>query len=132
MAQTANLASSIDVAIPREGPAGFGGPLAAGVLAAFDSSACCVGPLVLLMLGIGGAWVSHVTVLEPLRPWLAAAALMFLGLAYRRLYRRPRTCEPASVCADPLVRDRQRTFFWVVTVLLLALLSLPWLLPQTP
>ncbi|MGR5415051.1 mercuric transporter MerT family protein, partial [Vibrio astriarenae] len=32
------------------------GPLVAGVLAAIGASVCCVGPLVLLALGIGGSW----------------------------------------------------------------------------
>ncbi|HZE91048.1 MAG TPA: mercuric transporter MerT family protein, partial [Rhizobacter sp.] len=32
--------------------------LVAGVLAAIGASVCCVGPLVLLMLGIGGAWIA--------------------------------------------------------------------------
>ncbi|MBS0307555.1 MAG: mercury transporter MerT, partial [Proteobacteria bacterium] len=31
--------------------------LVVGVLAAIGASVCCVGPLVLLLLGIGGAWV---------------------------------------------------------------------------
>lgn len=34
------------------------GSLIAGVLAAIGASVCCVGPLVLLALGIGGSWGS--------------------------------------------------------------------------
>ena len=34
------------------------GALAAGDLAAILASACCLGPLVLLSLGIGGAWIA--------------------------------------------------------------------------
>lgn len=62
------------------------GSLIASVLAAVGASVCCVGPLVLLTLGIGGAWVSNVTALEPLRPWFLATTLLFLGLAFRHLY----------------------------------------------
>jgi hypothetical protein len=32
-------------------------PLIGGVLAAIAASLCCIGPLVLVMLGMGGAWV---------------------------------------------------------------------------
>jgi mercuric ion transport protein len=103
--------------------------LVAGVLAAIGASVCCVGPLVLLTLGIGGAWVANLTALEPLRPWLIAATLVFLGLAFRRLYLQPQVCEPGAVCADPIVVKRQRLIFWLVTVALLALLSVPWLAP---
>jgi mercuric ion transport protein len=105
------------------------GSLVAGVLAAIGASVCCVGPLVLLTLGIGGAWVANLTALEPLRPWLIAATLVFLGLAFRRLYLQPQVCEPGAVCADPIVVKRQRLIFWLVTVALLALLSVPWLAP---
>jgi mercuric ion transport protein len=105
------------------------GSLVAGVLAAIGASVCCVGPLVLLTLGIGGAWVANLTALEPLRPWLIAATLVFLGLAFRRLYLQPQVCEPGAVCADPTVVKRQRLIFWLVTAALLALLSVPWLAP---
>ncbi|WP_347878635.1 mercuric transporter MerT family protein, partial [Pseudomonas aeruginosa] len=37
------------------------GSLIAGVLAAIGASVCCVGPLVLLTLGIGGTWVAGLT-----------------------------------------------------------------------
>ena len=105
------------------------GSLVAGVLAAIGASVCCVGPLVLLTLGIGGAWIANLTALEPLRPWFIAATLLFLGLAFRRLYLQPQVCEPGAVCAEPIVLKRQRLIFWVVTLALLALLSVPWLAP---
>lgn len=107
----------------------FKGSLAAGVLAAIGASVCCVGPLVLLTLGIGGAWVANLTAMEPLRPWFIAATLVFLGLAFRRLYLQPQVCEPGTACADSTVVKRQRFIFWIVTAALLALLSVPWLAP---
>ncbi len=105
------------------------GSLIAGVLAAIGASVCCVGPLVLLALGIGGAWIAHLTALEPLRPWFIAATLLFLGLAFRRLYLQPQVCQPGTACAEPIVLQRQRLIFWVVALALLALLSVPWLAP---
>jgi mercuric ion transport protein len=107
----------------------FKGSLAAGVLAAVGASVCCVGPLVLLALGIGGAWVASLTAFEPLRPWFVAATFVFLGLAFRRLYLQPQVCDPGAVCADPIVPKRQRLIFWLVAIALLALLSVPWLAP---
>ena len=103
------------------------GSLVAGVLAAIGASVCCVGPLVLLTLGIGGAWIANLTALEPMRPWFIAATLIFLGLAFRRLYLQPQVCEPGAPCAEPLVIRRQRAIFWVVVLALLALLAVPWL-----
>jgi mercuric ion transport protein len=105
------------------------GSLVAGVLAAVGASVCCVGPLLLLALGISGAWVATLTAFEPLRPGFIAATLVFLGLGFRRLYRQPQACEPDAACAAPLVLKRQRRMFWIVTVAILALLSVPWLAP---
>ena len=105
------------------------GSLVAGVVAAIGASVCCVGPLALLTLGIGGAWIANLTALEPLRPWFIAATLVFLGLAFRRLYLQPQVCEPGAACAEPIVLKRQRLIFWVVALALLALLSVPWLAP---
>jgi mercuric ion transport protein len=107
----------------------FKGSLVAGVLAAVGASVCCVGPLALLTLGVGGAWVANLTAFEPLRPWFIAATLVFLGLAFRRLHLQPKVCEPGAVCADPIVLKRQRLIFWAVAIALLALLSVPWLAP---
>jgi mercuric ion transport protein len=105
------------------------GSLVAGALAAIGASVCCVGPLVLLMLGIGGTWVASLTALEPLRPWLIGATILFLGLAYRRLYLQPQICEPGAACAEPTVLRRQRWIFWVVALALFVLLSVPWMAP---
>ena len=107
----------------------FKGSLVAGVLAALGASVCCVGPLVLFTLGIGGAWIANLTALEPMRPWFIAATLLFLGLAFRRLYLQPQVCEPGALCAEPIVRKRQRLIYWAVALVLLALLSVPWLAP---
>jgi len=103
--------------------------LMAGVLAAIGASACCVGPLVLLALGIGGAWISNLIALEPYRPIFIGLTLVFLGLAYRKLYATPQVCEPGVACADQTLMRRQRMGFWLVTVLLLGLLAIPWIVP---
>lgn len=108
---------------------GVRGSLIAGVLAAVGASVCCVGPLVLLALGIGGAWVSNLTAVEPVRPFLIAVALLFLGLAFRRLYLVPAACEPGTPCADPRTLPRQRLIFWLVAVALVVLLALPLAAP---
>ena len=107
----------------------FNSSLVAGVLAAIGASVCCVAPLVLLTLGIGGAWIANLTALEPLRPWFIAATLVFLALAFRRLYLQPQVCEPGAACAEPIVLKRQRLIFWIVALALLALLAVPWLAP---
>ncbi len=105
------------------------GSLVAGILAAIGASVCCVGPLVLLALGIGGAWIGNLTAFEPYRPLFIGLTLIFLALAFRKLYLVPQACAPGAPCADPQTTKRQRLTFWSVAVLLLALLAVPWFAP---
>ncbi len=100
--------------------------LAAAVIAAIGASICCIGPLVLLTLGIGGAWISNLTALEPYRPIFIGVVLVFLGLAFRKLYLVPRQCAPDDTCAVPSTLRNQRIVFWAVMVILLVLVTFPW------
>lgn len=103
--------------------------LYASVVAALGASLCCVGPLVLLALGIGGSWVGSLARMEPYRPYLMGATLLLLGWAFHLLYRAAPQCRPGTPCADPRTVRRQRRIFWVLTVVLLGLLAVPWLAP---
>jgi mercuric ion transport protein len=58
-----------------------------------------------------------------------ALTLLFLGLAFRKLYLVPQVCLPGTTCADPQTLGRQRFLFWLVTVVLLGLLAVPWVTP---
>ena len=105
------------------------GSLVAGVLAAFGASACCFGPLALVTLGFGGAWAARLRLLEPLQPVFTVLTLLFLGLAFHRLYVKPRRCAPGEVCAVAAVLRRQRVLFWLVTLAAAAMLAFPLYAP---
>jgi len=100
--------------------------LCAGVLAAIVGSLCCVAPLVLITLGISGAWISQLTALEPYRPIFIGVMVVCLGLAFRQLYIVPARCPPGDACANPRLQRRQRQVFWFVVVGLAALIAFPW------
>ena len=99
--------------------------LFASALAAIGASLCCVAPLALVTLGIGGAWMATLTRLEPARPVFVALALGLLALAWRKLYRPLTACAPGKLCADVAVQHRQRLIFWLVAIPLLLLLAFP-------
>lgn len=103
--------------------------LIASVLAGIGASLCCVAPLLLLSLGIGGAWVATLTALEPVRPVFMGLALLFVGLTFRKLYLKTPICEPGKPCADNQVIRKQRFIFWGVTIPLLGLLMFPLFAP---
>jgi mercuric ion transport protein len=105
------------------------GALAAGGIAAILASTCCLGPLVLLALGFGGAWIGNLTKLEPYRPIFIGTALMALYFAYRRIYRSAAACEPGEACAIPQVRTTYKLIFWIVAALVLVALGFPYVIP---
>ena len=106
------------------------GSVLAVAAAAIGASACCAGPLLLVVLGVGGAWGSRLIALEPLQPYFVVMALMFFSFAFYRLYRNQESCAPDEVCAVPAVRHRQRVIFWVVSSFAAALMAFPLYAPH--
>jgi mercuric ion transport protein len=98
------------------------GALFVGGLAAILASTCCLGPLILVALGLSGAWIGNLTRLEPYRPFFIAGALIALFFAGRRIFRPAKRCEPGEVCAVP----RTRRIYWIlfVTASVLVLIAL--------
>lgn len=110
-------------------PAAGRGALYAGGLAAILASTCCLGPLVLLMLGFSGAWIGNLTALEPFRPYFVVAAVVALFFAYRQIFRPADVCKPGEVCAVPQVRTTYKALFGLVGILILIAVSFPYVAP---
>lgn len=105
------------------------GALAMGGVAAILASTCCLGPLVLVTLGISGAWIANLRVLEPYRPLFIGVALVAMFLAWRRIFRPVAVCNPDDLCAVPQVRRSYKLIFWSVAGLVLIAIGFPYLLP---
>lgn len=103
--------------------------LATSAIAAILASACCLGPLVLVSIGLGGAWMSKLQALEPYRPLSIAVAVVALLLAYRRIYRPAAACAPGDVCAVPRTRRIYKVLFWGAAALVLTALGFPYVVP---
>lgn len=103
---------------------------AGGVVGAFLASACCVGPLVLLMLGISGAWISTLTALEPYKPIFAVIALGFITAGFWQVYfRKPAVCAPGSYCARPTSARITKAALWAALALVLSAITIDWWAP---
>lgn len=100
--------------------------LAGAVLAAIGASVCCVVPLVLVLMGISGAWIANLTALDAWRPWFSGATLICLALAFRMLYGPASRCQVDGECVDPRVLRRRRRGLWVATSLIVLLLLFPY------
>lgn len=100
--------------------------LFAGGLAAILASTCCLGPLLLVSLGISGAWIGNLTVLEPYRPIFIGMALIALFLAARSIFRPAHVCQPGEACAIPGTRRVYKVMFWVCAALVAVAIAYPY------
>jgi mercuric ion transport protein len=103
--------------------------LATGGIAAILASACCLGPLLLVSLGLSGAWIGQLQVLEPYRPYTVAVAVIALFFAYRRIFRPLAACAPGDLCAVPRTRRAYKAMFWFVAVLVVVAIAYPYVVP---
>lgn len=103
---------------------------AGGVIGAILASTCCIAPLVLLTLGISGAWIGTLTALEPYKPIFATVALVFIGLGFRQVYFKAKpACVEGSYCARPESSLITKTALWLATVLVVLALTINWWAP---
>ena len=101
-----------------------------GVVGAILASACCVAPLLLLMLGVSGAWIGNLTALEPYKPLFATVALIFIGLGFWQVYFKTKpACDDGSYCARPESALITKAALWFSTVLVGLALTITWWAP---
>jgi len=103
--------------------------LVVGGVAAILASTCCLGPLLLIALGLGGAWIGNLTKLEPYRPIFLGVALVAMFFGWRRIYRPVASCNLGDVCAVSQTKRLYKVLFWVVAALVLIALSFPYVAP---
>jgi mercuric ion transport protein len=102
------------------------GALFVGGLAAILASTCCLGPLVLVLLGVSGAWIGNLTKLEPYRWYFIGGAVIALFFAGRRIFRPAKACEQGQVCAVPQTRRVYKILFGIVSMLVFIALVYPY------
>ena len=103
---------------------------AGGLLGAFASISCCILPLMLFSLGVGGAWIGNLTALSPYQPIFVAITLGFLGAGFWLVYLRPKpACTEGEACARPLPGRIVKTSLWLATILVAAALVFPYAAP---
>lgn len=94
---------------------------AGGLIGAILASTCCVLPLLLVSLGISGAWIGQLTALSPYQPYFLVSALALLGAGFWQAYRRkPEVCAPGSICAKPTSGRLTKSILWIGTMFVAA------------
>lgn len=93
---------------------------AAGISGALIASSCCVVPLLLVTLGISGAWIGNLTALEPYKPYFLSVTVLLLGAGFWYVYFKPKKeCDEGSYCARPSSSRNTKSALWIATLLVL-------------
>lgn len=102
---------------------------AAGMLGALAASSCCILPLVLFGLGVGGTWIGAFTQLAPYQPYFIIATMAFLGAGYWLVYRSSKLVCADGGCARPIPNRLVKAGLALATVLVVAALGFNFLAP---
>jgi len=96
------------------------------VIAAVAASACCLGPVLLSLIGAGALGAAAVR-LEPLRPIFMALTGVLLAAGFFVTYRRPsaEACGPGGACS-PESNRKAKIALWAATGIVILLVTFPY------
>jgi mercuric ion transport protein len=101
-----------------------------GILGALAASSCCIVPLILFSLGIGGAWIGNLTALAPYKPLFVAGTAGVLGYGFYLVYWKPRhACADGAACARPIPNRFVKLALLFATVLVAAAFAFDYVAP---
>lgn len=70
-----------------------------GIFGALLASSCCILPLVLISLGVSGAWIGNFAALDAYKPLFMAVAVVFIAAGFWQVYfKTEKTCDDGEVC----------------------------------
>jgi len=111
-----------------------GGSTLVASLMVMASSACCIGPLAVVLSFVGlstSTMLAVENVFGPFRPYILSFTILFLAVGFYAAYGRGRLrCEDGTLCAIPGTLHFQRILLWAVTFLLVALLYFTYVHPN--
>ncbi|MHC2790996.1 mercuric ion transport protein [Mesorhizobium jarvisii] len=101
-----------------------------GILGALAASSCCIVPLLLFSLGIGGAWIGNLTVLAPYKPLFVTGTTGVLGYGFYLVYWKPqRVCVDGAACTRPVPSRLVQSALWIATLLVIAAFAFDYVAP---
>src|SRR6266849_3544776 len=101
-----------------------------GILGALAASSCCIVPLILFSIGIGGAWIGNLTALAPYKPLFVAGTAGLLGYGFYLVYWKPRrACADGAACSRPIPSRLVQLVLWMATALVIAAFAFDYVAP---
>lgn len=98
--------------------------LAGSVVGSILASACCIGPVVFVLLGVSGA--AAALRFEPFRPYLLAVTYCLLAGGFYATYRPAAECSPGTACQTPGTSRLAKVVLWVSALVVIAVSTFPW------
>lgn len=105
------------------------GLLAVAVASSLIASTCCVVPLLLVLAGITGAWMVHLTSFQPATPVFVGVALVSLGWAGYLIFRPAAACSYPQGAACETTRPAMKWIFLACALFIALLLLFPLFAP---
>ena len=97
-----------------------------GLLAAVAASTCCVLPLSLAAVGLGGAWLSTLSVLAQYAMEFRVLAVLLLGAGFWFAYTRRPAGSKAAACPTMPSERATKALLWTGAIVLSLVLSSGW------
>ena len=95
-----------------------------GLIGAILASTCCIAPLALVILGVGGTWVGNLTALAPYQWLFLRFAAGCLGAGVWQVYFKPKAeCVEGSYCANPRSDRLIKIVLWIGTLLVITAIA---------
>ena len=105
---------------------------AGGLLAGLAASSCCVFPLTLAALGIGGTWLSTLNAVAAYEMYFRVAAIVLLAAGFWLVYVPPKAAAQGSACPVVPSQKLSKTLLWTGAAVMTAVLLTRWLMPMGP
>jgi mercuric ion transport protein len=96
-----------------------------GIIAAIIASLCCIGPVLVALIGVGS--IGAFSVFESYRPYLIGITVLLLGFAFYLVYRKREVkCEDGS-CKIQDAGKWNKVGIWSATLLAAVAIAFPYL-----
>ncbi len=103
----------------------FNIPILGSIFTAIAASICCIGPVVLAVIGVGGAGIF--SKFEIVRPYFIVFTLILIGLGFYLTYRKKEVLCENGTCKIKKANKWNKISLWSATVLVIFLLAFPYL-----
>jgi mercuric ion transport protein len=92
-----------------------------GLIAAVLTTSCCALPFLLFSIGVGGAWIGKLRVLEPYSNYFMVTAVCFVALGFYAGHKRKRklACDENGYCSTTSADRVRAAMLWMSLVLII-------------